>query len=164
MEFVHIVRAGWQGDTTTVDNHSRRGKKQPNCKTGTFTSFHKREMIPCDRLQLHLPLFLMAVFDGSVVGIPCTPKQNKVTNNTSFTVNFMLLTLIKPIWNQKIIIFVRLDFFVFRSLKLCFFIRFPLFCCYCYSTKFIALFFFCKWFIVTLYTRNKDAELTIKNR
>lgn len=44
--------------------------------------------------ELHLPLFLPFDFDGSVVGIPCAPKQNKVTNNTSFTVNFMLLTSI----------------------------------------------------------------------
>lgn len=48
-------------------------------------------------MNSNLPLFLLADFDGSVVGIPCTPKQNKVTSNASFTVNFMLLTLNKQI-------------------------------------------------------------------
>lgn len=47
-----------------------------------------------DDLLLRLPLFLLADFDDSVVGIPCTPKQNTPTNSTNNTdVLFMLLTL-----------------------------------------------------------------------
>lgn len=48
-----------------------------------------------DDLLLRLPLFLLADFDDSVVGIPCTPKQHTATNSTNNTdVFFMLLTLI----------------------------------------------------------------------
>lgn len=48
-------------------------------------------IIECTRKNSHnLPVFLFVIFDDSVVGIPCASKQSKVTNNTSFTVSFIL--------------------------------------------------------------------------
>lgn len=54
--------------------------------------------------MVHLPFFLFVDFDDPAVGIErlCTPKQNKVTiNNTSFIVNFILVTLIKKYQLEK---------------------------------------------------------------
>lgn len=99
----------------------------------------ERDDFSCD---INLPLFLLAIFDGSVVGIPCTPKQNKVTNNTSFTVNFMLLTLIKQILNQKILFLNDGLFSLFKLyfFHVCFlFFIFLFFCCWTISTAFFSL-------------------------
>lgn len=58
MEFVHIVRAGRQRETTTV--MIERGKKQQNCKTATIYQFPQER----DDLVWQIAIALTAIFDG----------------------------------------------------------------------------------------------------
>lgn len=54
-----------------------------------------------DDLLLRLPLFLLADFDDSVVGIPCTPTQSTPTNSTNITEVFFMLLRDFKLLNKK---------------------------------------------------------------
>lgn len=77
------------------------------------SSLHFSHMIPYREILTnatvrHLPLFSLGFVGDSAVGIPCVPKQNKVTNSNDTSrsiINFIYFQYSQCVGRKKIVFF-----------------------------------------------------------